>query len=350
MGPLGVIGTLIVSLFSQDSAAPVRAAESVPTPSVVALATPAPAAADRAHPGHWVSGAFAGPAGSRQYTLYVPGNYDPVRKHMLVVLLHGCTQDAADIARGTRIAEHADREGFLAVLPEQPASANAKKCWNWYDPAHQSRDAGEPSLIAGITEQVRRDYAVDEARIHLAGISAGAAMASIVAVAYPERYASIAIHSGLPWGAAHDVMTALGAMAKGIPDADALGIAALRAMGARARAIPVLVVHGGSDAVLVPANGRQATRQWAVTDARALGVDSLTPRGDESGVANGYHWTRSSLADARGRVMIEQLTVQELGHAWSGGSRQGTFTDERGPDAMDAVVRFFLAHPMTRER
>jgi poly(hydroxyalkanoate) depolymerase family esterase len=236
------------------------------------------------------------------------------------------------------------------LVPEQPASANAKKCWNWYDPVHQARGTGEPALIAGITDQVMQQYSIDPARVHLAGISAGAAMVSIVAVAYPERYASIAVHSGLAWGAASDVMGALGAMAKGVPDADLLGAAAFKAMGARARAIPALVIHGGSDAVLVPANGRQAARQWAVTDARALGIDSLAPGVGESGVWNGYHWTRTTLVDTSGAVVVQEMSVLELGHAWSGGSKEGTFTDERAPDVTTDVVRFFIAQPMRDKR
>jgi len=260
------------------------------------------------------------------------------------VLLHGCTQDPDDIARGTRIAEHAEREGFLALLPEQPASANPKKCWNWYDPAHQARDAGEPSLIDGMTAQVAHDYAVDPARVHLAGISAGAGMASLVAVAYPERWASLALHSGLAWRAATNVMEALGAMAKGAADADALGVAAYEAMGSRARAIPTLVVHGAKDAVVNPINGTQGARQWVVTDARALGVERLASV-ESAGEENGYGFTRVLYRDVAGATVVEELTVRELGHAWSGGSIAGTFTDERGPDATREIVRFFREHP-----
>lgn len=339
-----------MSLISHDVAAPAGAATSGATSSVVAGSAAEAAGADTARTGRWVSGTFTGPAGTRQYQLYLPRSYDAKGKHMLVVLLHGCTQDAGDIARGTRIAEHADRDGFVVVLPEQPAAANAKKCWNWYDPAHQARGGGEPSLIEGITEQVMHQYAIDSTRVHVAGISAGAAMASIMAIAYPERFASLAVHSGLAWGAAGDVMSALGAMARGVSDADALGAAAYRAMGTRARAIPALVIHGGSDAVLVPANGRQAVRQWLVTDALALGVDSLRRAGEESNVWNDYHWTRTSYADPSGRVMIEEMTVKELGHAWSGGSKSGTFTDERGPDVTSDVVRFFKSHPMPERK
>ena len=308
--------------------------------TAAAAAVPAPARA-----GGWVEGTLAGAGAARRYALYVPAAYDPARRHMLVVLLHGCTQDPEDLARGTRIAAHAEREGFLALLPEQPASANPKKCWNWYDPAHQGRDAGEPAVVEGMTAQVMREYAVDSARVHLAGISAGAAMASLVAVAYPERYAALALHSGLAWRAAGDVMTALGVMAKGGGDADALGAAAFAAMGARARAIPVLVIHGGKDAVVNPANGREGARQWAATGARALGVASLQPAGEDAGEAGGYRWTRRCHADPAGRCLVEEWVVHELGHAWSGGAPEGTFTDARGPDATAEMVRFFRDHP-----
>ena len=304
-------------------------------------------------PGRWVSGEYANAAGSRKYQLYLPAGYDATQKHMLVVLLHGCTQDAADFARGTRIAEHADRDGFIALLPEQPESANAKKCWNWYDPAHQGRDAGEPSLIAGITANVVADYAVDPDRVHLAGVSAGAAMASLVAVAYPETYASVAFHSGLAWRAATSVMTALGVMAKGATDADTLGVQAAAAMGARKRPIPALVIQGGSDKVVNPANAAALTRQWTrmnlslrPTSEPRIALEDDAETTNRSGETNGYHWTRARYG--AGTEAVEELIVAELGHAWSGGSSTGTFTDEHGPDATAEIVAFFRAHPRSR--
>ena len=201
-----------------------------------------------------------------------------------------------------------------------------------------------------MTEQVAREYAVDPARVHLAGISAGAGMASLVAVAYPERYASLALHSGLAWRAATDVMGALGAMAKGSADPDALGGAAHAAMGTRARLIPVLVVHGGKDAVVNPANGAHAARQWAATNALALGLPSLRASAPATGAEGGYGWTRTCHADPTGRCIVEEWVVAELGHAWSGGSAEGTFTDERGLDATREMVRFFREHPMHARR
>ena len=308
-------------------------------------------------PGHWVSGEFANAAGTRKYRLYLPAGYDTARKHMLVVLLHGCTQDAADIARGTRIAEHADRDGFIALLPEQPEGANAKKCWNWYDPAHQSRDAGEPSLIAGMTAKVTGDYAVDPDRVHLAGISAGAGMAALVAVAYPETYASVAFHSGIAWKAATNVMAALGVMAKGpsAAEADALGAQAAAAMGMRKRAIPALVIHGGSDKVVNPANAAALARQWTrmnasvrASDDQSIALQAGAESNDRSGETSGYHWTRASFG--AGSEVVDELIVAELGHAWSGGSTTGTFTDEHGPDATAEMIAFFRAHPRAAAR
>ena len=310
-----------------------------------------------AAPGRWVHGEYTNGAGLRAYSLYLPAGYDPSRKHMLVVLLHGCTQDAADIARGTRIAEHADRDGFIALLPEQPESANPKKCWNWYDPAHQSRDSGEPSLIAGMTAKVIAEYPVDPARVHLAGISAGAGMAALVAVAYPETYASVALHSGIAWRAARSVMAALAVMAAGPGDgaADTLGSEASAVMGVHRRPIAALVIQGGSDKVVSPANAAALARQWTRMNADAVAVNgpSIALRNaadadQRSGETNGYHWTRTTFGS--GPAVVEELIVAELGHAWSGGSSAGTFTDERGIDAMDEMVRFFRQHPRAAAR
>ena len=314
------------------------------------LAAPPPLpAGDGAPAGRFVTGTFTAAAGSRPWRLWVPSGYDAARPAPLVVLLHGCTQDAADIARGTRVTALADSLRVLVLLPEQPEGSHPRKCWNWYEPAHQARDGGEPSLIAGMTRQVMGEWAVDPARVHLAGISAGAAMASLVAVGYPELYASLALHSGLAWKPATTVGEGLQAMANGVADADAQGAAAFAAMGARARPIPVLVAHGAADAVVKPVNGRQAARQWAVTASRAAGATLIEPR-VERGSAGGLAYTRTCHLTFAGRCLVEEWMVEGLGHAWSGGSRDGTFTDERGPELMREMLRFFSEHPMPQTR
>jgi poly(hydroxyalkanoate) depolymerase family esterase len=304
--------------------------------------------------GHFVDGTFTSDLGTRRWRLWVPQGYDAARRRPLVVMLHGCTQDPDDLARGTRVTEHADRRNVLVLLPEQPAAANAKKCWNWYDPAHQARDAGEPALVAGMTRQVMGDWAVDSQQVYVAGISAGAAMAAVVTVAYPELYAAVALHSGIPYRAATNVMEGVGAMTTGAPDTPRLARAAYEAMGTRARAIPAIIVQGAADPVVRPINAVHTRDLWLALNAlaRSGGTRPEEPspmapsRRVEAQVA-GLSAVTECYGTPANECEVETLTVAGLGHAWSGGSKLGTFTDERGPDATDEIFRFLLAHPMT---
>src|SRR5688500_16800231 len=249
------------------------------TPNGGSDAAPAAAASTAASaPGRFVDGTFSSAAGTRRWKLWVPRDYDSSRRHPLVVMLHGCTQDPDDLARGTRITEHADRQSLLVVLPEQPESANPKKCWNWYDPAHQRREAGEPALIAGVTRQVMSAWSVEPQRVYIAGISAGAAMAATVGITYPDVYAAVALHSGIPYGAASNVMQGVAAMTNGAPDTSALARLAVDAMGARKRPVPALIVHGANDPSVRPINVTQSRDAWVAMNALARG-DRATPPG-----------------------------------------------------------------------
>jgi poly(hydroxyalkanoate) depolymerase family esterase len=302
--------------------------------------------------GRFVDGTFTSAAGTRRWKLWVPSGYDAARRHPLLIMLHGCTQDADDFARGTRAAAHADRTGVLVLFPEQPESANPKKCWNWYDPAHQHRDAGEPALIAGMTRQVMGEWAVDARRVYVAGISAGAAMASVAAISYPDIFAAAALHSGIPYRAAGTVMEGVSVMAKGAPDNMRLAQAAYDAMGARARPIPAIIVQGAADPIVRPVNATHTRDAWLAMNALARG------RGDaKSAAAAPVRHTTSTTGglsvaqdcfstSPSAECEVETLLVSDLGHAWSGGSKLGTFTDERGPDAMREILRFLLAHEM----
>lgn len=296
--------------------------------------------------GEVVRGRFANAAGTRDYALHLPGGAAPPSGRPLLVMLHGCTQDAGDIARGTRLQDVAGALGWLVLYPEQPEGANPRKCWNWYDPSHQRRDAGEPSIIAGMTEEVVARYGGDPRRVYLAGISAGAAMASLVAAAYPERYAALALHSGLVHSAAATVMEALGAMQRGVPSPEPHAVAAFEMMGSRARPIPTLVIHGEADAVVAPLNGAQAARQWFLTSALARGqaldtTSGATDRSDED--VGGYRVRRSTYRAKDGVPLSYLVLIGGLGHAWSGGSADGTFTDPKAPDASRMVVDFFAS-------
>jgi poly(hydroxyalkanoate) depolymerase family esterase len=284
--------------------------------------------------------------GGRSYKLYVPASYSPAAPAPLVVMLHGCTQDPADFAAGTRMNAQADAAGFLVAYPEQPTSENPEACWNWFLAAEQTRGAGEPASIAGIVGDVEDAYAVDAHRVFAAGISAGAAMAVILGATYPDVFAAIGVHSGLEYAAATDAQSGLSAASSGGPDPVKQGDAAFAAMGSYAREVPVIVFHGDQDPVVNVVNGRQVVSQWAETDTRAGGAVSATATTTEQGSAGGKAYTHTTYADMKsGSTEIELYVVSGLGHAWSGGSTAGTFTDPNAPDASSIMWAFFAKHP-----
>lgn len=267
-------------------------------------------------------------AGSRRFKLYVPGGYHG-RPLPLIVMLHGCTQSPEDFAAGTRMNELAEARTFLVAYPEQPKSANPKKCWNWFNAGDQGRDHGEPLLIAELTRQIVRDYAVDRERIYVAGMSAGGAAAAIMGATYPDLYAAVGIHSGLACGAARDIPSAFSAMRQG-------ALAAHRLVR-NERIVPTIVFHGDRDTTVIPVNGDQVSEQASA----GVGVWTRVSRGT---TPTGITFSRTTRYDGKDRSIGEQWVLQGIGHAWSGGSAEGSFTDSRGPDASAEFVRFFLQH------
>ncbi len=252
----------------------------------------------------------------------------------MLVMLHGCLQDAADIARGSRLDALAEQEGVLVLYPEQPESANPRKCWNWFDTTNQSRGAGEPALLAALIDRVAVDHGADPARIHLAGISAGAAMATLLAVAYPERYQSLTSASGIGWAAAPNVSDALSVMQRGAGDRLPTPLQIAEAMGARARAFPVLVVHGAADHVVSIRNASEIAGQFVglhdLLRARA-GLPGLQRIELDPATAGSYTVREQQWRDTDGRALVTLLRIEELGHAWSAGDASGSFTDPNGP-------------------
>jgi poly(hydroxyalkanoate) depolymerase family esterase len=301
-----------------------------PEPGMGGLAKPFPAHLPDVVPdgGRFLSGSYANHAGSRAYKLYVPSGYHG-QAVPLVVMLHGCTQSPDDFAAGTRMNVVAEVHTCLVAYPAQAASANASKCWNWFSPRDQQRGGGEPSLIAGITRHIMRDYAVDPERVYVAGLSAGAAAAAIMGTTYPDLYAAIGVHSGLACGAASDLPSAFAAMSQ--------GDAPVRGSGSR-RMIPTIVFHGDRDSTVHPRNGDQVVAQSA---SAVAGLQTSVQRGR---VPGGHAYSRTLHADARGQTVLEQWVVHGAGHAWSGGSPAGSYTDPRGPDAAREMLRFFLEH------
>jgi poly(hydroxyalkanoate) depolymerase family esterase len=273
---------------------------------------------------------YANEAGSRTYKLYIPSCYrgEPLP---LIVMLHGCQQSPDDFAAGTRMNELAEEQGFLVVYPGQPSSANPAKCWNWFSAGDQLRDRGEPSLIAGITCQIIGDIAVDPTRVYIAGLSAGGAAAAIMGLAYPDLYAAIGVHSGLACGAAKDMPSAFAAMRQG----------GSPLMEGAKHPLPTIVFHGDRDTTVSPVNGDQVIAQ-----SKATAEFHLTISHGQS--VGGINYTQTIQADGSGRPILEQWVLHGAGHAWSGGSPAGSYTDPRGPDASREMLRFFRENPRIR--
>ena len=266
---------------------------------------------------------FSNAAGSRRYKFYVPSTYAG-ELSPLVVMLHGCTQSPDDIAAGTGMNRLAEEFGFLVAYPEQPKSANQSLCWNWFNVGDQLRDSGEPSILAGITRRVMQDFAVDPARVYVAGMSAGGAAAASLGALYPDLYAAIGVHSGLAYGSASDLPSAFATMKAGTQSNRVFD-----------RPVRAIVFHGDRDTTVAPVNGEQVAAQSAPASA-----ETRVTRGEAKG---GLSYTLVTRIGPEGRPLGEHWTVHGAGHAWSGGSRAGTFTDPRGPDASREMIRFFLA-------
>lgn len=268
----------------------------------------------------WTARQFQGPQGARDYRLFVPSR-GAERTTGLLLMLHGCKQDPEDFARGTGMLEVAEAEGLLLAFPAQPRIANMNGCWNWFEPGHQGADAGEPAILAGLVRALAAEFGIPPGRIFAAGLSAGAAMVAVLADAEPGLLAAIGVHSGLPAGAAHDVASAFAAMG----GRHAAGRPALRPDGPR-----LILFHGDADDVV------------AVGNADRLMGAAAKGRPEAAVTAGGRRYTRTVVRAADGTVRAEDWRLQGGGHAWSGGSPEGSYTDPSGPDASREMVRFFL--------
>lgn len=271
--------------------------------------------------------------GTRSYKLYVPVAAKTSTVPLpLIVMLHGCGQSSKDFARGTGMNTLAEEFGFLVLYPDQARDAHHYRCWNWFRRGDQKRGAGEPALLADMTRRVINDCNADPAKVYVAGLSAGAATALILATQYPDIFAAVGVHSGLAVGAAHDSSSVPRAMRSGNP-------------GQRHHVqMPTIIFHGDTDKVTNPRNGRYIV-------IRALEPYGSLDRTEKPGrVDGGREFTRTVHRIGRGRPYVEQWVVHSSGHAWSGGHAAGSFTDPKGPDASREMVRFFLRHRTTKKR
>jgi poly(hydroxyalkanoate) depolymerase family esterase len=295
-----------------------------------------PAVADK---GKFLSASCTNSAGTRAYKIYVPSGYQG-QALPLVVMLHGCKQNPDDFAAGTGMNAIADENNCFVVYPGQMHGANGSNCWNWFQQGDQQRDKGEPSIIADITREVMREYRIDPNRVYIAGLSAGGAMAAIMGTRYPDLYAAVGIHSGLPVGVAHDVPSAFVAMGNGLGAAGPLKPKMKKA--ASQQPVPVIVFHGDRDTTVHPRNGDQCAEDFVA--AHAVQKQDCDVKVETGTAPNGRSYTRTIRRGGDGKAIAEQWVVHGAGHAWAGGSRRGSFTDPSGPNASKEMMRFFLLH------
>ncbi len=294
---------------------------------------------------------YTNPAGTRTYKVYVPASYtgDAVP---LIVDLHGCGSNADEEARWSRFNELAETYRVLVAYPEQDPNANGSRCWNWFLAEHQSRDAGEPSLIAGITREVMSRWHVDARRVYVAGISAGGAMSDIMAVTYPELYAAAMIYAGCEYKGGPSCLGSTGTLS-----GEASGQMAYEAMGPRARVVPIFVIQGDTDPVVPPANAELVVQQFLASDDWADNGQndgsvsrnrSATRSGQKPG---GQAYAIDDYTDAAGCLLVQRWLIQGMGHMWSnaassGSARDAALTDPSGPDVSTPTFEFLLSYVM----
>ena len=303
----------------------------------------------------WQKYTHSDPAGSLPYFIHIPSNYRVGTPVSLIIMLHGCTQTASDFAAGTQMNLLAEQHNFIVAYPQQTSNHNRSLCWNWFQSSNQSRDHGEPAMIAGIVQDIEQNktrWTIDPRRIYVAGLSAGAAMATILGATYPDLFAAIGTHSGLEYGAATNMIDGLRAMRRGGPEPVKQGQAAYTAMGPAARVVPTIAFHGTSDSLVNPANGDTVVQQWMRTNHLAsqgtYAASFDKPSHIETGrVQGGRSYTVHKWADTNGNEVQEYWKVNGMGHGWSGGNRGNSYTDPTGPDASLAMYQFFMRHPMS---
>jgi poly(hydroxyalkanoate) depolymerase family esterase len=311
--------------------------------------------------------------GARDYWVYVPAGA-PRANRPLVVFLHGCNETAEQAAAASRFNEVAARRGFVVVYPEQQLSApstapladgNGLRCWNWFLPEDQERDAGEPATIVGITRQVTQRLRLDRTRTYVGGISAGAVMSVVLAATYPDVYAAAGSMAGCAYRTC----------------ADQTGELAYRAMGERARVVPLLVENGTADAANPVAQSLALTQSWLGVDDRAddgalngsisrqparaqtFGADQTpspgsgdpcvhnntwTCPGGVVGFTEGYPHTVARYDDAAGCEVLQLWVIHGMAHAYPNGPKDHPYTDPLGPDVTTAMYDFFAHHRLGR--
>ncbi len=289
--------------------------------------------------GRWLAGVATTPLGGRHFHLFVPGGLRVDEHPPLLVMLHGCGQDGMGFAKSTRMNAIAQREGFLVLYPEQDRLANVQGCWNWFE-TRSGRAQAEAEIVVAAVDQVISRQRADASRVAICGLSAGASLAALVAARYPERFAAVAIHSGVRTGAAQSSATALAAM-RGRGSAAAWSDSGIALP-------PIVVIQGTADPIVVRANARAAAHAWAhAGDARETAPVRMSA---ERRVQRGSRKPMRVIEFKRRTVLLATLIeVDGLGHAWSGGAAGQPYSDPSGPDVSRFIWSFAAKQFSARE-
>jgi poly(hydroxyalkanoate) depolymerase family esterase len=299
----------------------------------------------------WIKDQAHAAGGTRNYKLWVPSSLSETKAAPLLMLLHGCTHDAEAMAEISGMNDVAEANQFLVVYPEQRRRANLMKCWNWFNPKHQSRDAGEPSILAAISEQVCASHNIDSDRIYVAGISAGGAMAVIMAACYPDIFSGLAICAGTEFKSATRMSSGFEVMKHGGPDPAVQGQSAFEAMKPglarkNRQRMPVIVFHGTADTRVNPVNAEQIIAQWSKTNSCLAGQDSengfeLSENIFSLQVPGGRAYQKYIHTEQNGQVLMERWMIEGMGHAWPGSLHPHEHADHKAPRASEEIWRFF---------
>jgi poly(hydroxyalkanoate) depolymerase family esterase len=303
-----------------------------------AIAIGLPGLSKPAVPSRFIKAKFKGPHGSvLSYRLFLPSGSARNDSLPLIVMLHGCQQDALEFAGGSRMNALAEEHRCAALYPEQNASSNPLRCWNWFQSA-SLEGQGEAGLIAALIEQVACRRAIDSRRIYVAGISAGGAMACILALRHSELFAACAIHSGLMYGAAVSPMRAFAAMQDG-PTSTSIDAASRLLSSAPGVVVPTLVIQGDTDTTVNPVNADRIIEQLKKRAESLDRGEAVVAAQPQRMVAGSRSYLRQDFLQ-RGRIVLRKILVEGLGHAWSGGDSLHTFNDSQGPDASRLILDF----------
>ncbi|WP_152667918.1 extracellular catalytic domain type 1 short-chain-length polyhydroxyalkanoate depolymerase [Aneurinibacillus tyrosinisolvens] len=277
------------------------------------------------------------------FRLYVPSRYNGESSVPLLVMLHGCTQDADDFAKGTRMDELAEEKNFIVLYPEMNLLANHKRCWNWFYDYNQHRGIGEPEIIKGMVDLVKMQYAIDERKVYVAGLSAGGSMSVIMGAVYPDVFRGIGVVAGMGYCAADNAPDGLDAMENGNAAVPERAERVYNEMGMYRQTVPIIVIHGLQDKIVNPVNADQLAEQWVHVNKMVVGRNEKDRSKEKSskGKMNGREYTRTMYFVENNEPIVEKWLIKGLGHRWSGGSNRGSYADPKGPDASELIWDFF---------